>query len=534
MVRTLPFHGEKMGSNPIAGINFFTQLLMDFITLKSFIPEIFLSVCILSQLVFNAYMTNSTHNNFPIINKEIFSQVSVILVITLALSLNLKIEGFFNNFLFLNDSSSHLIKILILISTLVTLPSLIKAFKIQRLNFFEFFSILLLAVLSLLLLVNSTDMLSAYLLIEMQALCFYVLASFKRTSAFSVDAGLKYFISGAFISGILLFGCSLVYAALGSLNFNSISLLLSIPFDFFYLKAVLFSGAFLITVTLLFKVSAVPFHFWSPDVYEGAPLATTITFSIIPKFAIFSFFIKWLSILGNNFLDLNAFLMLVGLSSVLIGSLFAIRQKRLKRLVIYSSIAQVGFIISGLSSIDINSTIAVYFFIAIYIISSVLVWNQLTTLYSFREFSLKFYKKVGSPLFIASLSNFYKKNYIWSISFIVIFFSIAGIPPLSGFLSKILILFSLIVSKNILGSLFLVLLSAISVFYYLRVIKTVFFESKLNFYTNEEFQVVFLSSFFLIDCFVISVCLFLLFFFFFNPALLLLLCHNITLGSAFF
>lgn len=507
---------------------------MDFITLKSFVPEIFLSLSILFQLVFNAYTTNSTSNNFPLISKELFSQVSTILIITLILSINLKIEGFFNNFLFVNDSSCHLIKVGIIISTLFIIPCLIRAFNIQSLNFFEFFSVLLLAVLSLLLLVNAADMLSAYLLIEMQALCFYVLASFKRTSSFSVDAGLKYFISGAFISGIFLFGCSLMYASLGTLNFNSISLLLAIPFEFFYLKPLLFSGVFLITITLLFKVSAVPFHFWSPDVYEGAPLATTVIFSIVPKLAVFSFFIKWLTILGNNFLELNSFLTLVGLSSVLIGSLFAIRQKRIKRLVIYSSIAQVGFIVIGLSNLNINSTIAIYFFITIYIISSILVWNHLIILYSFKEYSLTFFKKVSTPLFISSLSNLYKKSYIWSINFIIIFFSIAGIPPLSGFLSKILILLGLVLAEDYLVSLFLVIFSAISVFYYLRIIKTIFFESKNHFNRNEEFQVVFFSTFLLIDCFIISCCLFLLFFFFFNPSLLLLFCHNITLGSNFF
>ena len=202
---------------------------MDFITFKSLIPEIFLSLCILSQLVFNAYLTNNTQHNFPLINKELFSQLFIILTITLLLLLNLKIQGFFNNYLFINDSSSILLKIFLLIVTLIILPSLLSSFTTQKLNFFEFFSIFLLAIFSLLLLINVGDMLSAYLLIEMQALCFYVLASFRRTSAFSIDAGLKYFISGAFISGIFLFGCSLIYAAVGTLNFNSLSLLLLIP-----------------------------------------------------------------------------------------------------------------------------------------------------------------------------------------------------------------------------------------------------------------------------------------------------------------
>ena len=507
---------------------------MDFITFKSFIPEIFLSFCILSQLVFNAYLTNNTQANFPLISKELFSQLSVFIIITLVLLSNLKMEGFFSNYLFVNDSASIILKIILLISFLIILPSLIISFTTQKLNFFEFFSILLLAVFSLLLLINASDMLSAYLLIEMQALCFYVLASFRRTSAFSIDAGLKYFISGAFISGIFLFGCSLIYATLGSLNFNSLSLLLAIPLEPSYLKHLLLIGIFLVTITLLFKVSAVPFHFWSPDVYEGAPLATTIIFSIVPKIAIFSFFVKWLSVLGVNFLELNTFLTLIGLLSVLIGSLFAIRQKRLKRLMIYSSIAQVGFIVIALSNLYTNSLIAIYFFIIIYLISSSLIWNQLAIFYSFNKYSNEFFSKPMTPLFISSLSNFYKMNSVWAVTFIIIFFSIAGIPPLTGFLSKLLILLSLVESNKLISALLLVLISAVSVFYYLRIIKTVFFESKNEIKSNKEFQVVFTNSFLFIDCLVISLCLFGLLFFFFNPTLLLLVCHNIALGSYFF
>ena len=507
---------------------------MDFITFKSLIPEIFLSLCILSQLVFNAYLTNNTQHNFPLINKELFSQLFIILTITLLLLLNLKIQGFFNNYLFINDSSSILLKIFLLTVTLIILPSLLSSFTTQKLNFFEFFSIFLLAIFSLLLLINVGDMLSAYLLIEMQALCFYVLASFRRTSAFSIDAGLKYFISGAFISGIFLFGCSLIYAAVGTLNFNSLSLLLLIPIEIESLRYLLLSGLFLVTITLLFKVSAVPFHFWSPDVYEGAPLATTIIFSITPKISIFSFFIKWLSILGINFFELNNFLMIIGLLSVLVGSLFAIRQKRLKRLVIYSSIAQVGFIIIALSNLHLNSFISIYFFIFIYLLSSVLVWKQLTIFYSFNSYSSNFFSKSITPLFISSLSNFYKANPAWAITFVIIFFSIAGIPPLTGFLSKLFILLSLVESKSIISALVLVLLSAISVFYYLRIIKIFFFESKNEIKSNKEFQIVFKNNFLYIDCLLISVCLFCLFFFFFYPTLLLLICHNITLGSCFF
>jgi NADH-quinone oxidoreductase subunit N len=509
---------------------------MDLIVLKSFFPEIFLSLCILFQLVFNSYLITDLKYNFPIIDKEIFWQTIFFLFCLLLLFDNSKIEGFFSNFLFSNDSGSQYVKILFVFSCLAILLILIRSFKLQKLNFFEYFTIFLLSVLSLLLLISSCDMISAYLVIEMQALSFYILASFRRNSAFSTEAGLKYFISGSFISGLFLFGCSLIYGILGTLNFNNLSLLFSIPFDnnFSTMYYFLLIGILLVTITFLFKISAAPFHFWSPDVYEGAPLASTVIFSILPKFAILNFFIKWLSIVSDVFSEVQDLLLFCGILSVLIGTFFAIRQKRLKRLVIYSSIAQVGFIVAALSVNTLNSLVSVYFFLFIYIITSILIWTHFALFYSFQEKISGFYKKAQVPLFISSLSNFFKINKLWAFSFILIFFSIAGIPPLSGFLSKIFILFGLIESNNLLGSLLLILISAISVFYYLRIIKVIFFESKEIKTNNEQFQIIFSNPFFNLDCLLISICLFLLFFFFFYPSYILLICHYIVLGSSFF
>jgi len=455
---------------------------MDLIILKSFLPEIFLSLCILIQLVFNAYLITDLKFNFPIIDKEILSQTFFILFCLLCLLINSKIEGFFSNFLFLNDAGSRILKILFVFSCCSILLILIRSFKLQKLNFFEYFSIFLISVLSLLLLISSGDMISAYLVIEMQALSFYILASFRRNSAFSTESGLKYFISGAFISGIFLFGCSIIYGILGTLNFTNLSLLLSFPLNdnLKELNVFLFIGVLMITITFLFKLSAVPFHFWSPDVYEGAPLISTVVFSIVPKFGIFHFFIKWLSIVSSSFIEVSYLLMFSGILSILLGAFFAIRQKRLKRFVLFSSIAQIGFIVSALSLISLNSITSIYFFLFIYVLTSILVWTHVSLFYSFKEKISSFYNKTTTTLFLSNLSNFFKVNKLWSFSFIIIFFSIAGIPPLSGFLSKIFILFGLIEANQIMGAFVVVIISSISVFYYLRVIKILFFESKLN------------------------------------------------------
>jgi len=505
---------------------------MDGIVFKSFIPEIFLSISILLQLVFNARLINNVNFNFPLINKEILGQFFFILFCLLVLLLNLKIQGFFPNFLFLNDEGGRVVKLFLLSFSLLSSVIILNGFVLQKLNFFEFFNVFLLSILSLLLLVNSYDLISTYLIIEMQALCFYILASFRRNSSFSTEAGLKYFVSGSFISGFFLFGCSLIYGGLGTLNLNNIELLLSFDLkeEFSFIHSFVLIGILFVTITFLFKVSAAPFHFWSPDVYEGSPLSTTIIFSIVPKLSLFTFLVKWLSSISILFLDIKFVLIAIGVCSVFMGTFFAIRQKRLKRLIIYSSIAQVGFLVAILGVQTIDAYTSLYFFLIIYMISSILIWSNITLFYDSQNLFNIFYNKTPSPLFLSGLSNLFKTNKLWAFSFVIIFFSIAGVPPLSGFLSKIFILFGLIQSQELIGSLFLILISAISVYYYLRVVKIIYFESKDVRSQNNQFQTVFQIVNFDLICFIIALCLFLLVFFFFYPTNLILCCQHIALN----
>ena len=499
---------------------------------SSFIPEIFLSFCILFQLVFNIYQITKFNNNFPLIEKEVFSQTFFILVCLLLLYFNLKVEYFLSTFIFFTDLSSRSIKILFVLSCLFLIILLIRSFKLQKLNFFEYFSLFLLAILALLLLINSTDMISAYLVIEMQTLCFYILASFTRNSAFSTDAGLKYFIAGAFISGIFLFGCSLIYGGLGTLNFNSLTLLLAFPLqnEYLVLNNFVLVGILCVTITFLFKLGVVPFHFWVPDVYEGAPLATTILFTILPKLALFYFLIKWLLIISSSFSIISDLLYISGILSIFIGAIFAIRQKKIKRLLIFSSIAQIGFLIAVLSVINLDTIVSIYFFLIIYLLTALLTWSQVTNIYIFQDKIVSFFGFENvKPIFLVSLANFYKLNKLWGLTFLLIFFSMAGIPPLSGFLAKFFVLFSFIATYNINEALLLLLISTISVFYYLRVIKIIFFESKDIKLKNNYNQIIFSSFLFEIECFLISSGLFLLLFWFFYPTGLILLCQNITL-----
>jgi len=263
----------------------------------SFLPEIFFSFVILKLLSTNTCQINlyliKTKLNFPIIHKEIFSQILIFIYIVIFLYYSLIIEGLFFDFFFFNDLGGRLAKILFLTMFLLGLSCIVQSFLVERLNFFEYFVLVLFAVFSSLLLINSYDLLSTYLIIEMQSLCFYTLACFKRNSTFSIDSGLKYFIFGSIFSILFLTGAVIIYSCLGTLNFNNLTLLLN-----FYdsscenASTFLFIGIICITITLFAKVAAGPFHFWVIDVYHGSPLASTILFSIIPKLSMFMLLIR--------------------------------------------------------------------------------------------------------------------------------------------------------------------------------------------------------------------------------------------------
>lgn len=504
---------------------------METILLKSLLPEMFVSFALLCQLIFNNFLVNKKKLNFLIIDYEVIVQIFFILICVLYLFCILKIEGNLINFIFCNDESVRSVKIILVIFAICTLPILLESFILQNLNFFEYFSVYLLALLSLFLLVSSGDLLSFYLTLEMQSLCFYILAAFNRNSVFSTEAGLKYFIAGSFISGIFLFGSSLVYFALGTLNLSEISLLLSFDIANNETKAILQLGFLFIVSILLFKIACAPFHFWAPDVYEGSPLSSTIIFSIIPKFPIIYFLIKLIATFGlvynNDFLFL---LLIIGLFSTFLGTFFAFNQKRLKKLIIYSSIAQIGFIVCALSLNSVLGYSAGLFYLVIYIITSLLIWGHITLFYIFQT-NIGLFKNISiKSLFITNFANFALTNYLWALSFIIIFFSIAGIPPLSGFLSKIFVLIELIRFDFKVVATVLVIISAISVYYYIQILKITLFETnyKLYFYTllnQKSFNKIYVL-------FSFGFCL--LIFTFFYPSFLYLSCQYLILNCYFY
>jgi len=495
---------------------------------------LFLSFCILVQLIFNAFLITNLKQNFPILEKEIFSQTFFILSCLFILYSNLQLENCGVIPVFCNDLSTYSIKKAFTAVALSLLILLIRAFVLEKVNFFEYFSLFSFSILAFLLLISSTDLLVSYLVIELQTIAFYILASFTRSSAYSTEAGLKYFITGAFVSGFFLFGCSLIYVGLGTLNLGIIKLLLSFPFEFdlLGLNYFLLLGCALVTLTFLFKLGAVPFHFWVPDVYEGAPLTSTILFSILPKLPLFYFFIKWLGAISLAFPMLLSVIYKLGFLSILVGAYFALLSKKLMRLLIFSSISQIGFLLVSLSLLDVVSVTNLYFFLAIYIITSLLLWSQFLQLSLCQNKVQFFFNQPYKPIFISTLQNLLKLDKLGSLTLLIVLFSLAGIPPLSGFWAKVLILLNFLFTMNFADSLFLILISSFSVFYYINLIKILFFESKLP--SFETSKVVVLANIRFFDCVLLTLGLFLLVFLFWFPELFLLHCETLTLTASNF
>lgn len=505
---------------------------MSSIIIYSLLPEIFLSLTLLVHLIFNLSLIKTSTLTYRVLSLENLFQTGFILCITAVLIYNTHINGFFVNFLFSFSLGTVIIKTITILISFFILVLVYQNFKHQALGFYEYFTLYLIINLALLFLISATDMLSAYLAIELQTLSFYILASFLRQSSFSSEAGLKYFILGAVFSGCFLFGCSLFYGLFGTLNFNYLSLLFLDIDSLIYFKNIellIFLSLILIISTLLFKLGVAPFHFWVPDVYDGIPLASMIIFSILPKISIVYFLIKWLAIVQNTFINLNTVLVLCGLLSLFLGSFFSIIQVRLKKLIIYSSIGQMGYVIIGLSHITLTSITSVIFFLIIYLITLIGIWYILAILFVSNNALVKFNKMSSTSFYISSLQNLASQHFITSLCLSFLFFSISGIPPFSGFLSKVFILQSLLELHLYFIVCIIILISLLTLFYYIRLVKILFFEPLINPQKKNSVLTIINSNMLLLNTHFVVLIVFYIIFVFFEPNHLLLLTSIVSL-----
>ena len=432
------------------------------------IPELILFFGALSLLMLDVFF-NKKNQRFIF-----FAHFFSLAICGLALSFAVKNFGIpetsFNEMLNSKAIISFMKCIILLLLVVIILISVRFVFSLEKYGS-EFLALMMIATAGGLIMISANDLLLFYLGLELQALSLYLLASFSVKSARSSEAGIKYFILGSLASGLLLFGISMVYGYSATTNFTVLQ-------DFIAklkpeeMPIGLVFGMVMVATAMFFKISAAPFHMWAPDVYQGVPtivlafFGTVVKFSMVIALIFLSLNISWV-ILGN-------ILLIVAIASIIIGSFGAIYQKNLKRLFAFSSITHIGFVLLALSPLDKSIFNSCIFYMIVYSIISLGTFSFLTIMRSPQEIEND---ETDEKTFdISSLSGLSKTHPVMAFSLTVLMLSTAGIPPLAGFFSKFYILKSAISTGLFFYALIAVIFSAISAFYYLRIIKIMYFD----------------------------------------------------------
>ena len=434
--------------------------------LELLLPEIFISLSIMFLLVLGVFKNNSS--------KIIFNTSLLVILVTAVITVNetfsvSRVTLFSDSVVI--DHMASLMKLITLISAFFVLLVSYNYLKIFKIFKIEYPILILSSVLGMMIMISSNDLMVFYMGLELQSLALYVLATFNRDQLKSSEAGLKYFVLSALSSGLLLYGCSLIYGFSGSTNFDIISNQLNSD------EYVLTFGIVFILVGLAFKISAVPFHMWAPDVYEGSPTSVTLFFTMVPKIAALTVFIRFLYIPFLNLIDQwQMIIIFLSIASMLFGAIAAIGQTNIKRLVAYSSIGHIGYTLAGLatgSNEGIQSSIV---YMSIYVVMNLALFSCLLML------------KRGETYYedIEDLAGLSKNHPLLSLSLLVILFSLAGIPPLAGFFAKFYIFTAVLEQSMYFLAIVGLLSTVVAAFYYLRIIKIMYFDKEKEKYETEH------------------------------------------------
>jgi len=514
------------------------------------LPEWFLLFALVTLLLYGVWFSTSPFLNYPSIIFNTLHQAGLLLVIMLWL-VAARFEAFPSFLLFrsnlIYDDFSMKVSFLLVLATIVCLLLSTDYLKNEKINLFEYVIFILLSCLGGCWLVASYDFFTMYLTIELLSLPLYGLASIKSRSLLSTEAGLKYFILGAFSSGVFLFGVSLIYLATGSLSFSEIGQLFAgVNVNLFDLiqsgdvhslgyVAAFGMGMILVMVGLLFKLTAAPFHMWAPDVYEGAPTPVTAYFATVPKLAVFAVTVR---IFYVTFFDISLewqkAITLCAIGSMILGTLGAMVQKLdLKRLIAYSAIGNAGYMLLGISAGNLEGLQGLLLFAVIYIVMSVNAFATILTLrssnclstltsqstfhwsqdhansqqlfytnsmassaslsstptgnqpdqeawlhgaYIPRQLALASQNSLGNLKGILQFRTLSKTNPLLAVTVAFMFFSMAGVPPLAGFLGKFYLFFSAVNGGLYLAVFVAIVTNVVGAFYYIRCIKLAYFD----------------------------------------------------------
>ncbi|MEL7273857.1 MAG: NADH-quinone oxidoreductase subunit NuoN [Pseudomonadota bacterium] len=418
-------------------------------------PEIMLSVGAMALLMLGVFMGDSS--------SRIVTGLSVALLVLAGLWL------FWNNEMgtalvgsFVLDPFARLMKILVLIGSAVAIAMSVGFARRENFDRFEYPILVILATVGMLIMVSANDLIALYMGLELQALALYVVAAINRDSVRSTEAGLKYFVLGALSSGMLLYGASLVYGFTGHVGFEGIAEAMAGERSVGMIFGIVF-----ILAGIAFKISAVPFHMWTPDVYEGAPTPVTAFFAAAPKIAAMAMLIR---VVHGAFepaaLDWRQIISFIAIASMVLGAFAAIGQNNIKRLMAYSSIGHMGFALVGLAAGSQAGVSGVILYMIIY---------MAMTLGTFACI-LAMRRNDGMVESIQDLAGLSRTNPMLALALTILMFSLAGIPPLAGFWGKYFVFLAAIQAELYTLAVIGVLASVVGAFYYLRIVKLIWFD----------------------------------------------------------
>jgi NADH-quinone oxidoreductase subunit N len=369
--------------------------------------------------------------------------------------------GFYG--MFVTDAFAVFVKALVLVGSAVGIILALHYNEEHRIARFEFPVLVLLAATGMMVMISANDLITLYLGLELQSLALYVVASFDRDSVRSTEAGLKYFVLGALASGMLLYGLSLIYGFTGTTGFAGLATL----FRGAPPSNGLIIGLVFVVVGLAFKVSAVPFHMWTPDVYEGAPTPVTAFFSVAPKIAAVALFVRFLvEPFGGIAGQWQQLIVFLSVASMVLGAVAAIAQTNIKRLMAYSSIGHVGYALIGLAAATPNGIRGVLVYLAIYLFMNLGTWAVILCM-----------RQNGQMLEgIGDLAGLGRTRPGLALALGIFMFALAGIPPTAGFFAKLYIFLAAIDAHLVGLAVIGVVTSVVGAFYYLRIVKVMYFD----------------------------------------------------------
>ena len=425
------------------------------------IPEIFVALLAMALLMLGVFRSDSATRSIAWLT-VVGLAVAFVLVLNAPSAGKPTLAG-----MFISDPFAVFVKCLILIGSALTIIMSLGFIHREGMARFELPILMLLATLGMMMMVSASNLISLYIGLELQSLSLYVVAAIRRDSLRSTEAGLKYFVLGALSSGMLLYGCSLIYGFTGTTSFAGLAEVMTgetaahPPIGFIVGLVFLLAG-------LAFKVSAVPFHMWTPDVYEGAPTPITAFFAVAPKIAAMALFLR---VVVTPFPEVvsswQQIVVFISIASMLLGAFAAINQTNIKRLMAYSSIGHMGYALVGLAAGTVDGVRGVLIYLAIYLAMNV---GAFTCILCMRT-------KEGMVEKIEDLGGLSRNQPMLALALGIFMFSLAGIPPLAGFFGKLYVFRAAIDAELYALAIIGVLGSVVAAFYYLRIVKVMYFDT---------------------------------------------------------